>query len=63
MVDESVGLHRQMEKLIADIRREGDEQAATWRRCIDRVGVAASAENLGYTWRSVAVIFGPCSTP
>src|SRR5262249_27414511 len=34
--------------LITDIRREGDEQAAAWRRCIDRAGVAASAENLAY---------------
>src|SRR5215475_16126281 len=37
-----------METLIADIRREGDEQAATWRRCIDRAGVAASADNLAH---------------
>ena len=46
MVDKSVDLHRQMERLIADIRREGGEQAATWRPCIERAGVAASAENL-----------------
>jgi pyruvate kinase len=48
MVEDIVALHRQMERLIADIRREGDEQAATWHPCIDRVGVAASAENLAY---------------
>jgi hypothetical protein len=46
MVNESLRLHRQMEGLIADIRREGDGQAAAWRRSIDRAGVEASAENL-----------------
>jgi len=35
MVDKSVDLHRQMERLIADIRREGGEQAATDRIVLD----------------------------
>ena len=39
MVNESLSFHRQMEELIADIRREGDGQAADWQRSIDRAEV------------------------
>jgi pyruvate kinase len=44
----SLSLHREMDGLIADIRREGDRQIAAWRPSIDQADVAASVENLAH---------------
>jgi len=48
MVDESAVLHTEVDNLIAGIRREGDQQIATWRECISRADFEQSAANLAY---------------
>jgi hypothetical protein len=45
---EPAALYREIEALIATVRREGDAQAATWSDCIVRAGFQESASNLAH---------------
>lgn len=48
MVSESMLLYREVDALIAGIRRDGDQQAAIWRGCISRGDFEESAANLAH---------------
>jgi pyruvate kinase len=43
---EAAALYRQIDALIANLRREGDMQTAAWADCVVRAGFAESAANL-----------------
>lgn len=45
---EPAALYREIEALIATVRREGDAQAATWSDRIVRAGFQESASNLAH---------------
>ena len=45
-MSEAAGLYREVDALIADLRREGDAQTAAWADCVVRTGFAQSAANL-----------------
>jgi pyruvate kinase len=46
IVTEVAGLYREIDALVAALRREGDAQMAAWADCVVRAGFAESASNL-----------------
>lgn len=45
---ETADLYQEIDRLVADIRREGDARADAWQACIERPDFAESARNLAH---------------